>query len=80
MFMSKTMMGSWFSMQRVKAVISITFRFLEMHSWKVMVSAKAENEGEDLSSDGFTLTINTSKIEKNEGKGEVYIRDDGHGR
>jgi len=44
------------------------------------ILAKTENEGEDLSSDRFALTVNSSKIEKNEGKDEVYIREDRHGR
>jgi len=41
---------------------------------------KAEDVGKDLSSDGFTLTVNSSRMEKNEGKGEVYVRNDRHGR
>ena len=36
--------------------------------------------GEDFLSDGFTLTVNSSKIEENEGKGEVYIGNDRHRR
>ena len=36
--------------------------------------------GEDFSSDKFALTVNSSKMEKNEGKGEVYIGNDRHGR
>jgi len=51
-----------------------------MASWKVTILAKSKNEREDLSSDRFALTINSSKIKKNEGKGEVYIRDDRHRR
>jgi len=38
LFMSKTIMGKSFSMQSVKAVMSITRRFLFRHSRKVMVS------------------------------------------
>src|ERR1700694_1321182 len=37
LFMSNTTMGRSFSMQSVKAVMSITFNFLLIHSWKVMV-------------------------------------------
>ena len=36
--------------------------------------------GEDFSSDGFALTVNSSKMEKNEGKGKVYIGNDRHER
>ena len=36
--------------------------------------------GEDFLSDGFTVTVNSSKMEKNEGKCEVYIGNDRHGR
>ena len=32
---SKMMIGMWLSMHRLKAVVSITLRRLEMHSWKV---------------------------------------------
>ena len=44
------------------------------------ILAKAEDEVEDLPSDGFALTVNSSKIERNEGKCEAYIREDRHKR
>src|SRR5689334_4550920 len=36
LFMSNTMMGRLFSIQSVKAVMSTTFRFCEIQSWKVI--------------------------------------------
>src|SRR5690349_925372 len=37
LFISKTIMGRLFSIQRVKAVMSITRRLLVRHSWKEIV-------------------------------------------